>query len=149
MYIDISKIVQIELNSDGFENYNEMTWREFRNFLLQAQNLSTLTFWNTSRISEMYRSIDIISLIIPHYIKHLQIPINNVNQIENILNRCENLITIKFDIKSLELSKGIMNWFKYNTINSTCLEENNRILVWIGKKRCRLNNNNKRIKLNA
>jgi hypothetical protein len=38
--------------------------------------------------------------IIPCQLKHLQIPINTVDQIKRILEKCEKLSTIKLDIKS-------------------------------------------------
>lgn len=152
VFIDISKIVQIELNSDKFGQYNYITWIDIGNFLAQAKNLSSLAFWNISFVSELNQSIDFMCVTIPCRVKHLQMPIKNLNQIERIFNRCENLSTIKFDTKSLEFSKEIIKWFKYNTINSTCLEEDKTVFVWIGKKKFQLNTlkiNNKRIKFTA
>jgi hypothetical protein len=150
VFIDISKIVQIELTSDTFEEYNWDTWMNICIFLHQTQNLSSLAIWNISPSMKLNQSIDTICSIVPRHVKHLQMPIDNLNQIEKILKQCENLSTIKFDIDSSEFSKEIITWFSDNTINSTCSENDKIVFVWLGKKRIQMNRitiNNKRIKL--
>jgi hypothetical protein len=83
-------------------------------------------------------------------LKHLQIQINNLDQIKKILERCESLSTIEFDITYFKFSEVIIKWFTDNTINSTCWKGYRRITVWLGKKKIQsadVRHDNKRIKL--
>jgi len=121
-------------------------------FLEQAHNLSSLIIessLNKYRISESFKNI---YSIIPRQLKHIQVPINNLDQIKMILERCDTLSTITFPIKS-KFSIEVIKWFNTNTINSTCKNFKRTVTVWIGKKNIQSNddqtdNNNKRIKLN-
>jgi hypothetical protein len=75
---------------------------------------------------------------------------NNLDQIQMILERCENLATIKFDSINSKFSAEIIKWFTSNTINTTCWKGDGRITVWLGKKKipsADVRLDNKRIKL--
>lgn len=118
-------------------------------FLEQAHNLSSLIIESSLSEYQVNHTFTRLCPIIPRRLKHLQLPINNLEQIKMIFERCENLSTIKFDAK-LKFSKEIIQWFNDNTINSTCKSSKRTINVWIGKKNIQLINSrtdNKRIKL--
>jgi hypothetical protein len=147
--IHISQIVQITLKSYYFDAYKEDTFIDISLFLEQANNLSSLIIQNSLNERKIPRIIENMLPIIPRQLKHLQISINNLDQIKMILGRCENLSTIKFDIKS-KFSKEIIQWFNDNTLNSTCKKGNRTIIVWLGKKTIQsadVRVDNKRIKL--
>jgi hypothetical protein len=121
------------LRSDKFEEFNQ----NIGIFIHQAQHFSSLAIWNISQKLKLNQSIDTICLIVPRHVKHLQIAVNNLNQIEKILKRCDNLSTIEFDINSPEFSKEIIKWFSDNTINSTCSEDDKMgfCLAWKEKNK--------------
>jgi hypothetical protein len=149
IFINISQIVQMKLKSYYFDGYKEGTFIDIGIFFEQAHNLSSLILQSSLNERRLPRIFKNIYPIIPRQLKHLQIPINNCEQVKMILERCENLLTIKFDIKS-KFSKEIIQWFNDNTINSTCKKDNRTIIVWLGKKTIQSTDvrvNNKRIKL--
>jgi hypothetical protein len=97
---------------------------------------------------ELYPFLNSICSIIPRQIKHLQIPINRIDQIEIILERCSYLVVVQFEITRSKISTEVIEWFKQNTIDSTFWRHSGCDIIWIGKKRNEININHKRIKLN-
>jgi hypothetical protein len=76
-----------------------------------------------------------IHSILPRYAKHLHIPINDLNQINKILERCENLLTINFDIEDIISPNKVIKWFDDNTINTTCQQNYKMVSVWLGQRK--------------
>jgi hypothetical protein len=149
IFINITQIVQIELNGYYFGRCTQDTLHDIGIFFEQAHNLSSLIIRNNSNEGEIFRSFENMYPVIPCQLKHLHIPINTVDQIKMILEKCEKLSTIKLDIQS-KFSKEIIQWFKDNTINSTCKKCYTAINVWLGKKKIQATDvriDNKRIKL--
>jgi len=147
--INIAQIVQIELQSNYFSGYNRDILRDIGIFLEQAHNLSSLIIKSSINAQAALRTFEKMYPIIPCQLKHLQIPIINVDQIKRILEKCEKLSTIRLDIKA-KFSEEIIQWFNDNTINSTCTKGYRRINVWLGKKKIQptdIRLDNKRIKL--
>jgi hypothetical protein len=108
--------------------------KDFELIMTQAHNLSSLIIEDNN---DQYRSdgnMEHIYSILSHRLKHLQIRIDDLDQIKTILEQCENLITIKFDNKNKKFCEKIVKWFADNTINST-YQENDGVLVWLGKKK--------------
>ena len=138
MFIDISQIVTMKICSKYFNEYNQNTWMDIGNFIEQAHNLTSLLFECSFLTDTSSQTIENIHLILPRHVKHLQIPIDNLNQINIILERCTNLSTIKFIIEDPELSRKVVSWFLKNTINTTCQENYGWIAVWLGYRRLRL-----------
>jgi hypothetical protein len=150
VFIDISRIVHIKLSSDYRNEYNETILMDMKNFFEQAKNLSTLLIHTSFYRHKFDLKIEDIHAIVPRHVKQLQIPIDNLDQINQILERCEQLSIIEFDIEGIEFGNQIIKWFDNNTINTTCRHKSERIIVWIGKKRIQstvLHNNHKRIKV--
>jgi len=149
IFINITQIVQIELNGNYFYRYKHDTLRDLGMFLEQAHNLSSLIIRNSINAQEVLRTFEKMYPIIPCQLKHLQIPIITVDQIKRILEKCEKLSTIKLDVKA-KFSKEIIQWLNDNTINSTCKKGYRSINVWLGKKKIQetdIRIDNKRIKL--
>ncbi|CAF1405734.1 unnamed protein product [Rotaria sp. Silwood1] len=138
--INISQIVHMTLRSYYFINYNQNAFLDMRIFIKQAKNLSSLIIQTGLYRYKLNSSIDNIHSIIPHHVKHLSIPINTVEQIQRILDRCNHLITIKFDTRFSKFSEEIIKWFNDNTINSTCQKGYKTVSVWIGTKINQSNN---------
>jgi hypothetical protein len=148
IFINIAQIVHIEMSSYYFDVYKEDTLRNISMFLKQAHNLSSLGVYSSSSEYQIIQTFENMYPIIPRRLKHLHLPIHNLNQIKRILRKCEMLSTIKLETQ-LDFSK-IFQWFNNNTINSSCWKGWRTITVWLGKKKIqqtRVQINNKRIKL--
>lgn len=150
LIIDLSRIVVMKISGYNFHQYIQNIWMHISSFINQVHNLSSLIINSDLSICDSSRMIENIHSIIPHHIKCLQIPIDNLNQIKPILERCENLSTIIFDIEDVKFSNEIIQWFAENTINTTFQAIYRRVTVWLGRINIQLtedNYNSKRIKL--
>ncbi len=119
-------------------------------FMEQAHNLSSLIIQGNFHKYKSNQTTQNFYSILPHHVKHLRIPINDLLQIQIILERCKNLSTITFDIVNRELSEKVIKWFAVNTMNSTCRESDEIVFVWLGRKNIQLTGTrvqHKRIKL--
>jgi len=134
MFIDISRISYMKVRSYYFNGYNQNTWMDFGTFMKQAHNLSSLIIDSSFDTYKSVRTIENIYSIVPRHVKHLEIPINDLNQIKMILERCQHLSTIKFDTGLSKLSEEVIKWFAENTINTRCREDYKMVTVWLGKK---------------
>jgi len=150
--IDISRIVHMRIHNDYFIEYNENTWMDIGIFMEQAHNLSLLIIQLKFNLHFSDRITKNIYSILPRRVKHLEIPISNLEQIKMIFKRCENLSTIEFYYEDIKLGKQVTSWFSHNTTNTTCKESYGRVSVWFGKKKSQSNQVNihhKRIKLTS
>jgi hypothetical protein len=139
----------MRIYSDCFDKYNQNTWMDIGIFLEQAHNLSSLII-RSFNVSKSDRTIQNIHSIISRHLKHLYIPINDLDQIKVILERCKNLSTIKFNTVYVNFSEKVINWFANNTINTTCKAGHETVTVWLGKKKIQsteIRLDHKRIKL--
>jgi len=135
VFIDISRIVHIQMSSNYLNEYNQNLFMDIKIFLEQAQNLFSLFIHSSFYRHKLDLTVENIHSILPHHVKYLQIPIDNLDQINMILQRCENLSIIEFDIEGVEFCKKVINWFDENTTDTTCRESNDIVTVWLGKKR--------------
>ncbi len=129
IFIDTSRITRITMISGYFDEFNQNTWTDIGIFMEQVHNLSSLIIQKNSCTYKFDRTIENIHSIIPRHVKHLQMLINNVNQIKMILGRCENLSTITFDTDNSEFVEDIINWFADNTFNTTCRRNDRMVAV--------------------
>jgi len=107
---------------------------DIRIFIEQAHNLLSLLIHSSFYRYKLDLTVENIYSILPPHVKHLQIPIDDLNQINMILERCKNLSLIEFDIEGNEFSEQVINWFADHTINTTCWKNYEMITVWLGKK---------------
>ncbi|CAF3171372.1 unnamed protein product [Rotaria sp. Silwood2] len=146
--IDISKLVEVKLESFYFNKFNQNLLFDIITILEQAYSLSSLIIHSRYSKYELFPFLNRICSIIPRQIKHLQIPINQLDLIEVILERCQNLSVIQFEISRLKFSQEVIDWFNQNTVDSTIRRRAGCDLIWIGNKINHIENNHKRIKLN-
>jgi hypothetical protein len=149
IFINIEQIVQMKLKNYFFDEYEDDTWINIGIFFEQAYNLSSLIIESSLNAYKLPRFVDKIHRIIPRQLKHLHLPINSLYQMKMIIERCEKLSIIEFNIKP-KYSKEIIEWFNNNTIKSTCKKDGRTITVWLGKKKIQSTDvqvDNKRIKL--
>ncbi len=152
IFIDISRIVHMKICTDYFNEYNENTWMDIGIFMEQAHNLSLLIIQLNFNLYFSGRITKNIYSILPRHVKHLKIPIGDLEHIKMIFERCKNLSTIKFYYGDVKLYKKVTRWFSDNTSNTTCQESYRRVSVWFGKKKIQLNEvsvHHKRIKLTS
>lgn len=150
IFIDISRIVRMKL-SIVYDEYNQNIWTNISDLSKQAHNIFLLVIQGTCHEDNTQQTKENLYSNLPCHIKHLQIPINNLNQLEIILRQCTNIATIRFCIEEGKFSKKIIKWFENNTINSTCENSQGLISIWIGTRKSSSTTtnvrNNKRIKL--
>ncbi len=60
---------------------------------------------------------------------------NDLNRINIILEQCENLLIIEFDIEGAEFCETVINWFDDSTTGTKCRERDEMVTVWLWKKR--------------
>ncbi|CAF4585634.1 unnamed protein product [Rotaria sp. Silwood1] len=117
--VDVSKLVEVKLESHCFHKDNQNLLFEIISILEQAYSLSSLIIHSRCCKYELYPFLNHIFSIIPHQIKRLQTLINQLDQIETILKRCQNLLVVRFEITRLKFSQEVIDWFNPNTMDST------------------------------
>ncbi|CAF3779503.1 unnamed protein product [Rotaria sp. Silwood1] len=134
-FIDLSCIVELLISID-FESQsvsNKLT--NITHLLEQTSNLHTLTIDSSSASTEN------ICLLVPNHIKHLQVSVNNSDDIKLIIEQLKHLSSITFevlyDIKSL--STEFVTWLMEKTNESTYRNDNMILSIWFN------NNNNQKI----
>ncbi|CAF0859055.1 unnamed protein product [Rotaria sp. Silwood1] len=145
--IDVSKLVEVKLESFYFNKNNQNLLFNIISILEQAFSLSSLIIHSRYCKQRLYPFLNHICSIIPRQIKHLQIPIYELDQIEFILKRCQNLSVVQFEILRLKLSQEVIHWFNQHTIDSTIQRHAGCNIIWIGQKINSIRDNRKRIKL--
>ncbi|CAF3377911.1 unnamed protein product [Rotaria sp. Silwood1] len=146
--VDVSKLVEVKLESHCFHKDNQNLLFEIISILEQAYSLSSLIIHSRCCKYELYPFLNHIFSIIPRQIKRLQTPINQLDQIETILKRCQNLLVVRFEITRLKFSQEVIDWFNPNTMDSTFRRHDRCDVIWIEKKIDCIKHNHKRIKLN-
>jgi hypothetical protein len=145
--INISELMQVELEIDYFGKDNKNVLFHIIRLLKQSSKLSSLIIHSLYSKYELYPFLNDLCSILPRQIKCLQIPINELEQIELILGRCPYLSIIKFEISRRKFSREVIQWFEKNTIHSMFTRQNGYDRIWIGKRINRINENPKRMKL--
>lgn len=112
------------------------TWTDIGNIIKKAHNVFDLSIQKSTRYA-IFTSEPVgnIHLYLPPRVKHLEIPINDLQQINTTLERCKNLSTIIFVNNQHRFPRKIVNWLAENTINSTCLEHGSYVYIWLGKRK--------------
>jgi hypothetical protein len=139
----------MKIYNDNFDKFNQNTWMDIGIFFEQAHNLSSLIIRSFNRYASG-PTIQNLHSIVSRHIKHLEIRINDLDQIKFILKRCENLATIRFYTVDANFSEKVTSWFANNTINTTCKANHEMVAVWLGKKKIQsteIRLDHKRIKL--
>ncbi|CAF0813933.1 unnamed protein product [Adineta steineri] len=147
--IDVQQIHRMKLQIYCRRSHMKSTWTQISILLEQACNLSSLMVDGNLHKKAICSAVENMYSLLPRQLKHLKIPINNLDKIERILGRCENLSTIRFNKKS-KLSKEIIQWFRDNTTNSSYWKDKCTTIIWLGKKMIPSSDDtipNKRIKL--
>lgn len=132
--VDISRLVRLTIHSNYFNEYNEKIWSDIEHFLKQATNLSDLVIQTSFDTHHSDRTIESLSTLLPCHIKHLEISIQNLKQIQAILCNCQQLSTITLNNYETKLYDEMIQWFEDNTIHSTCRISHGMISVWLGKR---------------
>ncbi|CAF1104696.1 unnamed protein product [Rotaria sordida] len=145
--IDVSQLVEVKLESYCFGKDRKMILFDMMTIIEQSYNLSSLIIHSRLSKYELYPFLDNLCSVIPRRIKHLQIPINRLDQIKIILERCQDLSVVQFAITRSKFSEEVIQWFTQNTIDSTFRRRDECNIIWIGKKTNEISINHKRMKL--
>jgi hypothetical protein len=144
---NISRLIEVNFESHCFDYENKDLLFDVIKFIEPSSELTSLTIHSRYWKSSIYKFLNDFCLILPRQIKYLQIPINQLEQIQIIFERCHYLSIGKFETKGTKLSAEIAEWFEENTIGSIFRRQNGFNHIWIGKKINQINENPKRIKL--
>jgi hypothetical protein len=150
IFIDLTRIVRMQMYSYYFNRYNHNTWMDVIMFMEGAHNLSSLILLGSFSTYEPDETVVNIYSNLPRQIKYLKTTINDVEQIKNILERCENLVIIKFLCHNRRFIRQVIDWFAENTINTKCRQSYKMVSVWLGKVKIQstaISNARKRLKL--
>jgi hypothetical protein len=145
--INISQLIEIKLESFYFGKDNKDHLFDLINLIEGSTKLSCLTIHSRYAKYELYPFLNDLCSILPRQINQLQIAINQLEQIEIILARCQYLSVVKFEITGAKFSAEVVQWFQQNTIDSMFGRHSGCDCIWIGKKINQINQNPKRIKL--
>jgi hypothetical protein len=145
--IDISRLVEVKLESHYFSKHNQKLLFDAVTMIEQSCHLSSLIIHSRYCKFAMYPYLNDLCSIIPRQIKHLQIPINQLGQIQTIFQRCSYLSVVQFEITRSSFSTEVIQWFTQNTIDSTFRRHSGCDIIWIGKKTNEISVNHKRMKL--
>jgi hypothetical protein len=133
IFIDLTRIVRMEIYSYYFNSYNHDTWMNVRMFMEGAHNLSSLILLGSFSTSASDETVVNIYSNLPHQIKYLKTTINDVEQIKIILERCTNLAIIKLLCYNRRLIQQVINWFAKNTIHTKCRKSRSMVLLGLAR----------------
>jgi hypothetical protein len=145
--IDISRLIEIKLESYYFNKDNKNILYDMISIIEQSNNLLSLIIHSRFSKYELYPFLNSLCSKLPRQIKHLQIPINQLDQIKIILERCQYLSVVQFEVTRTKFSAEVAEWFAENTIDSAFWRHSGCDIIWIGKKINHISVNHKRIKL--
>jgi hypothetical protein len=143
----ITQLIEVNFESRCFCKNNKDLLFAVIKLIEQSSKLSSLTIHSRYWKSALYPFLNDLCSILPRQIKYLQIPIQKLEQVEIIFERCHYLTVVKFATKRTKLSREITEWFEQNTIDSMFRRQNGFSHIWIGEKMKQINENPKRIKL--
>ena len=132
--IDLSQLVEIELKSCYPENSNVDALSDITALIQTAHNLSSLLIHQHFAYGFNLSTED-ICCIIPTRLKHLQLPIDDLHDIETVVERCNQLSSIQCDFRQSKFSKQIVQWIATNTIDSTYRINHSFVTVWLGRRK--------------
>jgi hypothetical protein len=128
-FIDFSCVVEISITIEFYPESVSNTLDNLINLFKQTCHLYSLTIESSSVNAEN------ICLIIPDYVKHLQVSVKNIDDIKIIINQLKHLSSITFELlNGLKLSSTeFLSWLMENRNKSTCRIENNFVSIWFDK----------------
>ena len=147
--IDTAKLVEVKFEGRYFNKYNINFLFNIISILEQSSSLSSFIINSRFFNFELYPFLNDLCSVIPRQIKHLQIPINQLDQVKKILDRCPNLSSAQFQITRLKCSQEVIHWFNENTVDSKIKKSAECHVIWIGRKINNIEVSNKRIKLSS
>ncbi|CAF3762438.1 unnamed protein product [Rotaria sp. Silwood1] len=129
-------------------SYLNLMIKNFLIFLKNLSNINSIEIFNRWHGIFSFIDINYFCSMIPYNIKHLDIDIFEIDHIEILIDKLENVSSFKFKFafdKSLYL-KQILQLLDNKKINSTYISDIHYLSIWISKQFNRTNSN-KRIKL--
>ncbi|CAF1271955.1 unnamed protein product [Rotaria sordida] len=135
--IDLSHLVKIILIISSRGDFLQEMILNFFDLMKQARNVCSLEIFNRWHGISYFMNIENFCSIIPQHIKHLDIDIVNINDMKVILERLEQLSSVKFkfSFEKWIFAKEILEWISQKRNNSTHLKEMHYLSLWIGKKK--------------
>jgi hypothetical protein len=100
--------------------------------LKETSNIHTLKIAYI-HIEEPFINNEILCSIIPRSVKHLQISITNLDEMKNILEQLNQLLSVTFYSPNMSnYYEDIKKWIELKRKNSLCREGLRCIQIWLG-----------------
>lgn len=149
--IDLSKVIQIELHWVSFGNYDQTVWMNLSLLISMAINLTSLIISDLLYTFREIMNTEYLLSLIPPTIKHIDLSINNLDQLQAIIEKCSNLIWVNVAFNRKCTRRHFVAWCNECTSNSSYRKYARRVSVWLGVKQnnepYRMETRRKRIKL--
>jgi hypothetical protein len=134
--IDLSHLNKLILIISCRGDFLQKMMVNFFNLMKQAYNVRSLEIFNRWHGINYFMDIEQFCSMMPDHIKHLDIDIANINDMKVIIERLEQLTSVKFKF-SFEKSifiKEIIEWLSQKRSNSTHLKDIHCLSFWLGTK---------------
>jgi len=144
LHIQLSKLREISMPIYTFTDWDEIINKNENRIASSILRASTLRLYNVEDGNDRFSdgpppTPEYIYSMLPLYIKHLEIPLDNVKCIKTVLERCQHLISVHFTFyyyyDCSRLQSAVVEWLSENSINSTYKLLGMSVVVWIGKKK--------------
>ena len=131
--IDLSQLVEIKLKSKFFGDYKMNILSDMATFIQWAHNVSSLIINNSSYRYRSNLTAENICLMVPRHVKYLDVSVRYFQDMKMILERCQHLSCVQFNIRYSRFSPKTVQWLAENTIYSTYREGERTLAVWLGR----------------
>jgi len=134
-FIDLSCIVELSISIDFDPESVSNTLDNLIYLFKQTYNLHSLTIDSSSANAEN------IGLIIPDYVKHLQVSVKNIDDMKRIIEQLKHLSSITFELfnRLKFLSTEFLPWLMENRNKSTCRIDDMFVSIWFDKVTTQIN----------
>ena len=153
LLVDLSRVTKLWLDLSFTTNLDRIRFDYLIDLLQQTSNLRSLTFkWKEEFEEDRFFGREICSVIIRHFnrltLRHLNIPIFNLDQLKMFLDRMTNLLSFKVCLSMQSpTSVEIIDYVNKLLMNEcSILEDSGSVSIWMDA-RVKENSGCKRIKL--
>ena len=153
--VDLSQVTKLSLDSFYLPSFDRIRYYRFIDLLKQTSNLHSLTIGlrlNTICDPFVVEKVcfRIIAFLDRSNLRHLNIPIFNLDQIKIILDRFTNLFSLTLCLSTGSInSKQILDYFQTSWHGCSIVTHQEFISIWFneGSNKNSINNDRKRMKL--
>ncbi|CAF1076684.1 unnamed protein product [Adineta ricciae] len=133
-FIDLSRLVHVKISNSYSHKITNHLLADIKHFLRALPNLTSLLIHSDFYLNKPFLTIEEVLAIIPSHVQYLQIPIDQIDQIDMVWQTCQNLSIIELQVNKYTLLSAIIKWFDKNSVNTICRYDRMAVVVWLGKR---------------